>query len=136
MAEETVCVLKRDGNGRVVAAGPAGRYSVVARFTSGGPLDSSFGSGGKVFVDFVGGYDVGHAVAMSGDKILISGLADMMGDSNMGVASLNSDGSADTSFGNNGVVSLDLGSWDDEATTMVTDSNGNLLVGGFTVNPN
>src|SRR5258705_1851819 len=52
----------------------------------------------------------------------------------MGVGRLNLDGSTDTSFGDNGIFVLDLGSWDDEAMAMVVEGNGNLFLGGFTVN--
>jgi len=136
MDDETIRALSMDGDGNILAAGNGGGDFLVARYSSSGVIDSSFGNGGKVFVDFVGGYDVAHAVAVSGDKILVAGMADMMGDMNIGVVSLNANGSANSDFGNNGVLSLDLGSWDDEATGMAVENNGNLLLGGFMVNPN
>src|SRR5438128_1596459 len=116
MDDETIRALTMDGNGNILAAGNGGGDYLVARYSSTGQLDSSFGNGGKVFVDFVGGYDVAHAVAVSGDKIMVAGMADMIGDMDMGVVSLNADGSANTDFCNNGVLALNLGSWDDEAT--------------------
>ena len=90
--DEAIRALTMDGDGNIVAAGNGGGDYLVARFSSSGQLDASFGNGGKVFVDFVGGYDIAHAVVMSGDMIMVAGMADRVGDMDMGVVSLNADG--------------------------------------------
>jgi uncharacterized delta-60 repeat protein len=97
-------------DGRILAAGAEDRLRVatgggdlgdfaVARFTSAGALDPSFGGGdGKVTTDFggpFGAYDLGHDLALlSGGKFLVSGIAG----SSFAVARYNADGSLDTTF--------------------------------------
>jgi len=132
--DESIRALTMDGDGKIVAAGNGNNDMLVARYSSSGHLDTSFGNNGKVFVDFVGGADLAHAVAMSGSTIMVGGYADMMSDTDMAVVSLNANGSMNGEFGSNGKLSLDVGSWDDEAMAMAVESNGNLLLGGFMVN--
>jgi hypothetical protein len=49
---------------------------VVARYDAAGGLDPSFGTGGKVVVDFHGASDTGRAVVVQPDgKILAAGHA-------------------------------------------------------------
>ncbi len=132
--DESVHGLALTSDGSIIAAGTAGGDYLVVKYSSSGQLDTDFGTDGKVFVDYVGGYDVGHAVGMAGDQIMVAGAADMLGDMDFGMVRLNADGSADETFGNNGLLTIDLGSWDDEAMGMVVEGNGNLMVGGFAVN--
>ncbi len=69
-------------DGKLVASGGAAPLGgtediVVARLTSGGGLDPTFGSNGKVTTDFSGGDDFGAGVTLQPDgKILVSGAAD------------------------------------------------------------
>jgi uncharacterized delta-60 repeat protein len=132
--DEAIRALTMDGDGNILGAGNGNGDMLVVKYSSSGQLDTSFGSNGKVFVDFVGGYDVGRSVAVSGDKIHVAGIADMIGDTDMGLLSMHIDGSLDNDFCNCGKLALDLGSWDDEAMGMVVENNGNLLLGGFMVN--
>jgi uncharacterized delta-60 repeat protein len=132
--DESVHGLALTSDGSIIAAGTAGGDYLVVKYSASGQLDMDFGTDGKVFVDYVGGYDVGHAVAMSGEQIMVAGAADMLGDMDFGLVRLNADGSADDTFCNDGLLALDLGSWDDEAMGMVVEGNGNLMIGGFAVN--
>ncbi len=63
-------------NGKIVVAGSALGTSAdfaLARYTTDGNLDASFGSGGKVTTDF-GGFDVASGVALQADgKIIAAG---------------------------------------------------------------
>jgi len=132
--DEALRALAVDGAGNLYATGNGAGDFLVAKFFSNGALDTSFGTGGKVFMNLVGDYDVAHAISLVGNQIYVAGSADPVGDLNMGVSRLNADGTPDSSFGNNGNVIVDLGSWDDEAMAMVVENNGNLFLGGFTVN--
>jgi uncharacterized delta-60 repeat protein len=95
-------------NGQIVAAGQAqvGDFG-VARYNPNGSLDTSFGSAGKVLVDF-GGIDKAYDLALQGDgKIVVGGgsLASPTID-NLALARLNPSGSLDTGFGNGGRVAV------------------------------
>ncbi len=70
-------------DGKIVATGATilnnGTEDIaLARITTGGALDPTFGSGGRVNTDFSGGDDFGTGVAIQPDgKILVAGAADM-----------------------------------------------------------
>ena len=102
-----------------VAPGTADIF--IARYTSTGALDQSFGNGGFV-VTHPGssGYDEAEAVTVQGDgKILVWV-------NNGSLLRYNADGSVDTTFGNNGIVSESVqGAFD-----VALQSDGKILVTG------
>jgi len=80
-------------NGKIVVAGQGGPNSdfALARYTSTGTLDNSFGTGGKVTTNF-GGLDLGYAIALQKDgKIVVAGQAIAKGVSGVAVARYNGD---------------------------------------------
>jgi uncharacterized delta-60 repeat protein len=119
----------------------AGRISVpstqldfaVARYNSNGTLDTTFGSGGKVFTDFFGSDDWANALVVTDDgKILAAGRVwNPASHEDFGLVRYNPDGSLDTSFGDNGLVVTDLRGSYDYAYGLGVQSNGKIVVGGF-----
>ena len=95
-------------DGKIVAACgllSPGRFG-LARYTSDGKLDPSFGEGGKVRTRFAERRTVARDVALTADgKILVAGSTG--GD--FALARYNRDGSLDTSFGRGGLVRTPLG---------------------------
>lgn len=72
---------------------------IVARFTSTGALDGSFGSGGRVLVDFQNGSDSLYALKVQDDgKILAVGCAG----NKLAMARLGANGPLDETFGEGG----------------------------------
>jgi uncharacterized delta-60 repeat protein len=103
----------------------------LARYTSNGSLDSTFGVGGRVTTDFFGDLDMARAVAVQPDgRVVAAGQGSLKGFANFGLARYNSDGSLDTSFGNGGTVTSDFVGSQDIATSVVIRGNGNILAGG------
>lgn len=93
-------------DGRIVVAGSTMRAGninfALARYDVNGALDTSFGSGGKVELDFVGGSEWVNGVAIASDgKIIVAGPAQTVVNQavNFAVARFNTNGSIDTSFG-------------------------------------
>ena len=90
----------------------------LALYNSDGSLDTSFGSQGKVVTDFPDIFgnasyqDIVESIALRADgKILVAGTSqhDLASDSSdFALALYNSDGSLDTSFGNQGKVVTDF----------------------------
>ncbi|MFO0609407.1 MAG: hypothetical protein U0324_39955 [Polyangiales bacterium] len=143
-----------DSRGNIYAVGPvadstaatADQRSVVARFTPDGQLDTSFGQMGVASVNMVVGAtgEVARGVVVQpSGKVVIAGTVDVPGamdarDRNVGLARFNADGSVDTSFGTNGVVTLDLSAGEVVGTAYVADGfwglavypDGRLLVTG------
>jgi uncharacterized delta-60 repeat protein len=105
--------------------------TTLARAASG-ELDASFGKGGKVTVSFpIGSY--GNAVAIQPDgKILAVGAA--AGSSETGefaVARYTSDGSLDSTFGEDGMITTAIaGGEGDEARSLAIQPNGKIVVTG------
>jgi uncharacterized delta-60 repeat protein len=89
-------VLQTDG--KIVAAGHGPVGMPVARYNTDGTLDPTFGTGGKVIVNFDGSSDRALGMAIQSDgRIIIAG-----GDNNVLIARLNPDGLLDQTFGNKG----------------------------------
>jgi len=64
-----------DGSGNIIVAGDVSNGTdldfALARYTSAGVLDSSFGTGGKVTTDFGGHNDIGYSVAIDGSNRIV-----------------------------------------------------------------
>lgn len=139
-------------DGRIVIAGNtvgADNTSniVVARLNSDGTLDTTnFGVGnadgtqdGVVAISLSNGDDKAKAVALQADgKILVGGVTVAADNSsNVAVARLNSDGTADVSFGAgtadgtpDGSVSLSFGAGDDKLKGLLLQADGKILIAG------
>jgi uncharacterized delta-60 repeat protein len=129
-----------DGRGRIVVAGSAsinGEWEfALARYTSDGALDTTFGGGdGKVVTDFISSLrEEAHAVVIDArGRIVVVGKAYIPGYGNeFALARYNSDGTRDTTFGSGDgkVVTNFLTSTDEEANAVAIDSNGKIVVAG------
>jgi uncharacterized delta-60 repeat protein len=103
-------------DGKIVAAGGSndGRAFALARFGVGGALDPMFGGGdGRVVTPITSGADIIDALAIQADqKIVVAGQVGGSG-GRYGLARYLSDGTLDTSFGGDGIVTTNLTtSWD------------------------
>jgi uncharacterized delta-60 repeat protein len=94
-------------NGQIVAAGYAGDSTdlnygfALARYSSDGLLDSTFGVNGAVITHFSGRIDEAHALALDADGGLV-----VVGESggNLAVARYDIAGNLDATFGSNGFI--------------------------------
>jgi uncharacterized delta-60 repeat protein len=105
----------------------------IVRFTRDGALDTSFGSGGKVVVDYAGGRDIARAVAVQADgKIVVAGSSASSSDpERFGLLRLNADGTLDTGFGTGGkVTTVFSGSATDRASALLIQPDGKIVAGG------
>jgi uncharacterized delta-60 repeat protein len=128
-----------DTNGKILVAGytltaNGGNDFALVRYNADGSLDTSFG-GGTVMTDFSQNYDQGNSIAIDGSgKILVAGTTYNGNNCDFALVRYNADGSLDTSFGNSGKVSTAIGAGLDEARSLSLDTNGRIVVAGFTVN--
>ncbi len=105
-----VTSISIQSDGRILAAGyNNGHFFAVARYNTTGSLDTSFGDNGKVITDVGGSYDIMRAIAIQPDgKIIVAGSTQesVTSTKNMKVClvRLNTDGTFDTEFGTNGIV--------------------------------
>jgi uncharacterized delta-60 repeat protein len=128
-------------NGKIVVVGRSGivrseQDAAIARYNSDGSLDTTFdGDGRKIFAftsDNV--QDLVKRVAILPDgKILISGHTYSFATNyDFALARLNADGSFDSTFGTNGVVTtaVDGGNSDDRFPIFVLQPDGKIIVTG------
>ena len=136
--------LQSDGK-ILVAAGSSnasGADFAVARYTTTGSLDTSFGGTGKVIVDFAARGDYGGSIAIQADgKIVLGGSVSTSLSPRPGIARLNPNGSLDTIFGGTGKVIGEVGSG---IESVAVQSDGKIVATGgasgslllMRVNPN
>ena len=135
-----------DSQGRIVVAGRINQGdedAFVARFTSTGAVDTSFGGGdGWAGFDFdaqTAGSGLDSVSAMSvvaADKIVLAGVMDPSGNNNgdFALARVTSVGVLDSSFGGGDGVVVSGVTGDDDARGLAVDSQGRLLVSGSSGN--
>jgi uncharacterized delta-60 repeat protein len=118
-------------DGRIVVAGTADEDIALARYTTGGDLDGTFGHGGTTITDF-GSEDVATGVALTPDgHIAVSGYT--LGphiNRDFLLARYDDKGNLDTAFGDHGAVKTDVLGGDDYAENLVVDSSGRFVVVG------
>jgi uncharacterized delta-60 repeat protein len=121
-------------DGKIVVAGEAagwgGRIS-LARYNADGTLDSSFGLGdGKLVTNLTRGFDGALEVAVQGDgKIVVAGTASGAG-GKFALVRYEPDGSLDSTFGGDGIVTTNFTGGADVAYGLVVLSDGKLIAGG------
>ena len=126
-------------DGKIVAAGFATSVDginenfAVARYTSSGVLDTTFGSGGKTQIDFGSCcQDAWQVLVQSDGKIVTIGYPNSEGsDSDFLLARLNSTGSLDTTFGIGGKVRTSFGNLNGGAQGGLLQADGNIVAVGF-----
>lgn len=106
----------------------------IARLTSTGVLDTTFGNQGLVTTDF--GFSKNESIAsiaiQPDGKIVAGGYADNGHNTDFALARYNADGTPDTSFGSNGRVTTDFGV-DDYITSITIQPSGGILAAGYTL---
>src|SRR5688572_28114950 len=125
-------------DGKIVAAGYADvsgtRDFAVARYNPDGSLDITFDTDGKVTTDFAGDIDLAYAVAIQRDgKIVAAGVAVISGTNDFAVARYNPDGSLDTTFDTDGLVTTDFGAGLDQASGVTIQGDGKIVAAGRAV---
>ena len=125
--------LQRDG--KIVAVGyvyNGGANNVdfaVARYTTDGELDASFGEGGKVITTLTTSDDHAFDVEIQRDgKIVVGG--GVSGHYVFGLARYNSDGSLDAGFGQGGTVLTQIPDRNAFAFGIALQPNGKILAAG------
>lgn len=142
-SEARAIAIQQDG--KIVVAGSAcgsidsttGKCTnwnfALVRYDADGNLDTSFDTDGIVTTDIGSGqHDMAHAMAIdSQGRIVVAGFVGAgNGNNDFALARYNSNGSLDTSFDTNGIVTTDFGG-NDVTYALTLDANGNIIVAGF-----
>lgn len=131
-AKAQAVIIQTDG--KIVVAGIANVANVVqgivARYSSAGVLDNTFGTGGVV-TTVVGDNATFNALIQQADgKLVVGGSAGLTTNPQFIVVRLNTDGSLDTSFGNQGVVTSVLSSSASVVNGLAQQTDGKLVFVG------
>ena len=112
---------------------PASSVSVLASGIADGTLDTTFGTNGKVTTDIGrGDHDYGRSVAVQSDgKIIVGGESTISGQMDFSVVRYNTNGSLDTTFGNNGAVTTDFNNDEDSLLFITEQVSGKILAAGY-----
>jgi uncharacterized delta-60 repeat protein len=130
------------GDGKIVVAGGAfplftfaGNFQLV-RYNANGSLDTSFGNGGIVTTIFPEGSYAFDVALQTDGKIIAAGTLFVdfnpgdQSDTDFALARYNPDGSLDTTFGNGGTVSTDFIGMEDDAFSILIQSDGKIVAVG------
>jgi uncharacterized delta-60 repeat protein len=119
-------------DGKITLVGFSGGDLAIARCHTDGSLDNSFSGDGKLLVDLGLSNEPPQAVIMQPDgKILLIGIPGIFFPRDFTLLRLNTDGSADLTFGMNGKVSTDIAGGSDYATTALLQADGKIIVAGY-----
>lgn len=126
--------LALQADGKIVVAGTScpnftsTRNFTIYRYNTDGSLDTTFGSSGKVTVNFYAGASEAYAVAVQGGSIWVAGYAG----SGFALARLTSSGTLDYSFGSgSGTVTSAVGTSSAFANSLVIQADGKPVLAGY-----
>ena len=129
-----------DSEGNIVVVGNLNDLLLIRRYLPNGQLDTSFGNNGTVNDMLSGselsyGYDV--EILEDGRIVVVGNKLDDASNfvSKAYISRYNADGSIDESFGDNGVVDLEVGEYAEFALGVEVDTLGNYLVTGHSELP-
>ena len=131
--EATGVVLQADG--RILVSverlvGSTFDFS-VARFTIGGILDSTFGTGGIISTDFAADNDFVHGLALQADgSIVLVGQGSNTRAPDFAVVRYTGGGVLDSTFGTAGKLTIDFFGSSDGATCVAIQPDRRILVAG------
>lgn len=126
--------LYDDGKIAQCGFGPSG--FTLFRYSSSGVLDTSFGLASYARLNIFGGATEGcESLAIQpNDKIIAAGWGGSNTDSDVVVARFTISGTLDTSFDSDGHVTLDIVGEDDQASDVLIQPNGKIVIAGNSVN--
>ncbi len=130
--------LQADGK-IVTAGGVVSNKFLVARYTTNGVLDSSFGSGGMVATLVGTSNDTAQAVAVQADgRIVAAGYVYTPANNryDFGLARYTTNGVLDTTFSSDGKLTTSFGTDDDQCCAVAIQSNGRILAAGYAMMSN
>ncbi|MEL6750483.1 MAG: tandem-95 repeat protein, partial [Pseudomonadota bacterium] len=122
-------------DGKILQAGktngPGSSDMVLMRYNTDGTLDTTFGANGIVATDIAGNNDDVTSITVQDDgRIVTVGHTGSGGTVDTVVARYNSDGSFDATFGNSGIVVLNVAPARDEGMGVHILEDGKLLITG------
>ncbi|HXM23341.1 MAG TPA: hypothetical protein VN948_18945 [Terriglobales bacterium] len=111
-------------DGKVIVAGQIQNHATLIRLKTDGTLDSSFGTGGVVTLNFLIHDPAVVGMAIQSDGKIVAAISSIDTSPSPLVARFNTDGSLDTTFGSGGSANLTIVG----ATALALQPDGKILV--------
>lgn len=123
--------LVLDANGKIVVAGTVENADIaVARYNTNGSLDTAFDGDGIAIVDITPRDNAVDVRLQSDGKIVVAGTVYSNNVSDYALARLNTDGTLDSTFGTNGIVTTDINNDSNFALAMEVQGDDKIVVAG------
>ncbi len=135
-SSEEIKALAIQTDGKIIAAGTVGTGAtsniVIARYAADGSgLDPTFGSSGKVIVDFSGTQDYVSSIVLQTDgKIVIGGSTVNGSNADFSLIRLNQNGTLDNTFDGDGKVTTALGAYN-ISSGIGLQADGKIVLAGY-----
>lgn len=112
--------------------GTGGQDMLVHRLLGTGELDTSFGTSGRLEIDFEGQDDAAYGLTLdSAGRIVIVGSATIGSSLDLAVTRCTGNGILDTTFGNSGKATMLVSAFYEEARDVAVQADGGIVVAGF-----
>ena len=129
--------IKIQNDGKIILVGTSEigniQHFALIRYSTTGIVDSSFGNNGKVLTAIADTTSFANKIIIQNDgKIVIAGYSasNIGGYHDFAMIRYHNNGSIDSSFGINGIVTTDINSSYDNAQTLAIQTDGKLLLAG------
>lgn len=135
---DVITDLAFQNDGKIVVGGitaPDGFDLTLARYTTDGSPDASFGGGGVAVTNLGSRNDViGGVVIQADGKIIVGGYSNFGGTGNIAfaLARYTSGGTLDTTFGSSGTVTTPISSGDAFGLSLARQADGKVVLAGYT----
>ncbi|REC63172.1 hypothetical protein DRF65_05830 [Chryseobacterium pennae] len=118
-------------NNKIWVAGKAGVNAVIVRYNvTNGYVDKTFNQKGFMLYPIGTQSEIKSLKILPDDKMLIAGTTNNGAQSDFFIARLNPDGTYDSSFGTNGIKTIDFFGGNDQLNVMKILYNGKIMLGG------
>jgi uncharacterized delta-60 repeat protein len=134
--DDLAWAVKLQANGKIVVVGQSNNPSEISlvRYNTNGSLDSTFASNG-IASTIIGVGCSGYAlIVQSNEKILVAGNSSNISQSLFTLIRYNENGSLDTSFSSDGIVTTAIGTFGDYASSLALQSDDKIVLAGSNFN--
>ncbi len=125
--------MQLQSDGKFVLAGYYDNVTAAVRYNADGTIDQSYGTNGVCVVSSIQGTSYAKGIAIQNDgKAVLAGFYANGGSNKWFITRINTDGTLDNTFGDNGVVLMSIGEGQDFCQTVEIQPDGKILAGGQT----
>jgi len=135
LADDRAYAVAIQADGKIVVTGYSQNGTdhelAVVRYNSNGSMDNSFDTDGMV-TTAVGSASAGQSIAIQGDGKIVVGGYGTVANNDFLVVRYNSNGTLDTGFDADGIVTTPIGSGADYGAAVGIQADGKIVLAGYT----